>query len=256
VKSGSFSNILISLMVAAVVVYFGNALIQPDPPLPLVPVVVAATDISTGSLLKKNDLKVIQILEKSRPEGTFGTIDDLTGKVAKQPLYEGEILLERRVLSDLSGSLLAAMLEPGMRAITLRVDDVSGVAGFLLPGSWVDVIKTSGGQARTLLQRLKILAVGQQLDSEGKKAVTTRAVTLEVTPEQAEVLTGAGSVRLVLRNPNDSVAEPPMTVNTEPPPAPEPIIAPPPVAPTTPLVSVEVIKRTTVSRQSFADFSE
>lgn len=180
-------------------------------------VVVAAVSIPFGRTIEAKDLRMMQLPPEAVPEGSFAKIEDVVGRVSSQSLYAGEVVLTGRVAEHLGGSALAAVLEPGMRAITVRVDDVAGVAGFLLPGNLVDIVssKRSGGQreveSRTILQQIKVLAVDQIATQERDSPVIVRAVTLAVTPRQAERLfeaTQEGKVQLTLRNPLDeSVSE-------------------------------------------------
>ncbi|MCW8193485.1 Flp pilus assembly protein CpaB [Proteobacteria bacterium 005FR1] len=175
-------------------------------------VVVAAVSIPFGRTIEAKDLRMMELPPEAVPEGSFKTIDEVVGRVSSQSLFTGEVVLAGRVAEHLGGSALAAVLEPGMRAISVRVDDVAGVAGFLLPGNLVDVVssKRSGGnrevESRTILQQIKVLAVDQIASQEQDSPVIVRAVTLAVTPKQAERLfeaTQEGRVQLTLRNPLD-----------------------------------------------------
>jgi pilus assembly protein CpaB len=124
---------------------------------------------------------------------------------------KGELVLEQRVVEEVNGSTLSAILTPGMRAITVRVNDVIGVGGFLLPGNRVDILasrKDGSRRAHTniILEDLKVLAVDQTASTDTDKPVVVRAVTLELDPKEAEKLVNAteeGSVQLALRNPLD-----------------------------------------------------
>ena len=117
-----------------------------------------------------------------------------------------------RVVEKLEGSRLSALIAPNKRAITVRVNDVAGVAGFLLPGNRVDILATrriANGRAKTdtLLQNIKVLAVDQRADRDKNEPVVVRAVTLEADLEEASKLAGAtqeGTIQLVLRNPEDN----------------------------------------------------
>jgi pilus assembly protein CpaB len=182
------------------------------------PIVVAALEIPFGQKIEPVHLKTVQMAPGTFPSGVFHEHAEVTGRIAMQPIYRGEPILDRRVAEHLGGSVLATLVEPEMRAITVRVNDVIGVAGFLLPGNRVDVLATrregrNRAEARTLLQDLKVLAVDQTSAPNKNDPVIVRAVTLEMTPRQAEILVRAqteGSVQLTLRNPLDQsvVAEP------------------------------------------------
>ena len=186
-------------------------------------VVAAASQIPFGQTVQVEDLKLIELPPHAVPRGSFNSIDDVAGRVAAQTIYSDEVILQGRVVEHLGGSALAAVLDHGTRAITVRVDDVVGVAGFLLPGNRVDVVSSQrrGGnravQSETILTDIKVLAVDQIASPERDSPVIVRAVTLAVTPSQAERLVKAtqeGRVQLTLRNPlekddveNEEVAE-------------------------------------------------
>jgi pilus assembly protein CpaB len=139
------------------------------------------------------------------------------GQVSTTKISRGEILVAERFRPHSAGSTLAALVDKNMRAVTVRVDDVVGVAGFLLPGNTVDVLasrKVSGKRAitETILKNIKVLAVDQQATAEENEPVIVRAVTLEMLPKQAEVLFRArteGTIQLTLRNPLEQEIVPP-----------------------------------------------
>lgn len=178
-------------------------------------VVMVASQIPFGQTVRLEDLRLASLPPEAIPGNSFSDLDDVAGRVAAQTMYPGEIVLAERVVEHLGGSSLGAVLEDGMRAITVRVDDVAGVAGFLLPRNRVDVLATrrdrDGGnrtvRAETILRDIKVLAVDQRASPEGEDGpVVVRAVTLGVTPPQAETISKAsqeGSIRLTLRNPLD-----------------------------------------------------
>lgn len=175
-------------------------------------VIVAARVIEFGNRIETDQIKEIDWPVNAVPEGAFHTAEDVVGKLSKYHILPGEPILELRIADPLKSPLLAGLIEMNKRAVTVRVDDVVGVAGFLLPGSRVDVlasqkIEQQPYQTRTLLHNLKVLAVDQTASASGEdKPVVVRAVTLEADPEQAEKLVQAtleGSVQLALRNPAD-----------------------------------------------------
>jgi pilus assembly protein CpaB len=129
------------------------------------PVVVAALEIPFGQKLEAAHVKVVPWPQASLPSGTFGTIAEIEGKIVNQRLVPGEPLLKDRVVETLEGSTLAAMVDPEKRAVTVRVNDVIGVAGFLLPGNRVDVLASrkqkDRAQTEILLEDLRVLAVDQ-----------------------------------------------------------------------------------------------
>ena len=180
------------------------------------PVAVAAFDIAYGIPVEATQVKLVPWPKESVPAGAYTTVESAVGKLANVPIAQGEPLTDRRVVENLGGSALANLIEKDKRAMTVRVNDVIGVGGFLLPGNRVDVIATrnvtvSGNtraETRTVLKNLKVLAVDQQSRTDEDTPVVVRAVTVEVNPKEAEVLTQAtveGTVQLVLRNPLDAV---------------------------------------------------
>jgi pilus assembly protein CpaB len=214
------------------------------------PVVTAAMDIPFGTKVEARHLATIEMLRGTEPSGSFHEIKEVEGKVARAALLSGEILLSGRFADEGSGSTLAAVVAKNMRAVSVRVDDVVGVAGFLLPGNRVDVlgsrdIRSGEAVTETILENVRVLAVDQTAATEKNEPVVVRAVTLEVTPQQAEVLVKwkeQGSVQLTLRNPLDeSLAQKPKA---------EPVVAkaPAPRKPQAP--SVTVIRGTEVNNRN------
>ena len=232
--------LLVSLALAGVVAVFANRwmanqLAGAAADAELNRAVAAAVEIPFGTRLDATHIKMVELPPESVPEGAFLDPAEVIGLIAVEPLYKGEILIAGRVVENVSGSALAAAVEQGMRAITVRVDDVIGVAGFLLPGNRVDVIATrrkgvglGETEARTLITNLKVLAVDQTTSPEKDSPVVVRAVTLEATPRQAEEIVQAtqqGKVQLALRNPLEDVPPAPVAEAeaAEPAPPPEPL---------------------------------
>ncbi len=178
-------------------------------------VVAAAMAIPYGTKVEGRHVKYVEIPEGVAPVGFFTSFDDVKGRVATTPITRGEILIGERFAEHQAGSTLAALVGENMRAVAIRVNDVVGVAGFLLPGNRVDVLsarKTSDRRVvtETILQNIKVLAVDQSAATDTNEPVIVRAVTLEVTPKQAETIVQArteGQIQLTLRNPNQSEPE-------------------------------------------------
>jgi len=176
-----------------------------------VPVVVAALPVPFGKRIDVADVRLVMLPPAALPSGVFSDIERVVGRVVTQALLPGEPLLAERVVAYGGGSALAAVIDPTQRAVTVRVNDVIGVAGFLLPGNRVDVLAaTRAGDRRyratTLLQNKRVLAVDQTASPERDQPVIVRAVTLEMTPQEAERLVQViqeGSLQLALRNPVD-----------------------------------------------------
>lgn len=171
-------------------------------------VVVTTRDVPMGKRIEAEDLRVVRTTAESLPADAFDDTEDVLGQVSRSPLLAGEIMIERRLSRYLGGSALASVVAPGMRAVTVRVDDVIGVGGFVLPENRVDVISAFREQdahrAQTILSNIRVLAVDQRSDPGTDGALLVRAVTLEVTPEGAEKIAAAkerGTIQLTLRNP-------------------------------------------------------
>ncbi|QFU22956.1 Flp pilus assembly protein CpaB [Shewanella eurypsychrophilus] len=174
-------------------------------------VVTMATVAPLGAILERKHLKLLAMPNSVIPETAIKSFEEAEGMVVKQNLYAGEILRSERLTRKGEGSTLASLISPQMRAVTIRVNDVIGVAGFLLPGNRVDVLnlfKRDGRlQTDVVLANVKILAIDQRASSDENKPKLVRAVTLELTLGQAEVIMiakGRGKLQLALRNPNDS----------------------------------------------------
>lgn len=194
-------------------------------------VVVAGIDIEYGTKITPDMIKQVPWPVGSLPEGALLNPADAIDKVANATIVKGEPLTKRRAVESLGGSSLASLITPGKRAMTVRVNDVIGVAGFLLPGNRVDVLGTpkrrgqQESETETLVENLKVLAVDQQARANKDDPVIVRAVTVEVTPKEAETIvqaTNNGSVQLVLRNPLEEVAEAVPEPEAE---APQPVVA-------------------------------
>jgi len=185
-------------------------------------VVTAAISIPFGTKVEARHLKLTEIPEGVLPTGAYTDLTDVEGKVSTTSIARGEILVAERFAEHHRGSTLAALVAPNMRAVTVRVDDVIGVGGFLLPGNKVDVLaarrdRNQRATSETILTNIKVLAVDQTAATEENEPVIVRAVTLEMTPKEAEKIVKArteGTIQLTLRNPEeeDIVPEPPKQV--------------------------------------------
>jgi pilus assembly protein CpaB len=189
-----------------------------------VQIVLAATDLEVGMVLKDADVKLSD-WPGAVPAGATSKPQDLIGRGVTTKIMAKEPIIETRLAPKGAGGGLAAMIPPGMRAVAVRVNEVVGVAGFVVPGMRVDILisgnspgtsNANGTLTRTLLQNIEVLSAGQDFkkDAEGKP-VLVQVVNLLVTPEQAEQLSLAAmqtSIQLVLRNPLDrEVAKTPGT---------------------------------------------
>jgi len=206
--------IIVALTFAALAAWLATRWMQTrmeamDPnKLTLSSVVIATRDIPLGQRIQKAEIRVGRAITTSIPPDAFTKSESVIGQVSKSTLFAGEVLIDRRLSKYVGGSALAAVLELGMRAVTVRVDDVIGVGGFVLPENRVDVVATfqqgNSYQAETILQDIRVLAVDQRSDPGSNEPLLVRAVTLEVTPQGAEKIAIAeqrGRIQLTLLNP-------------------------------------------------------
>ncbi len=174
-------------------------------------VVVAEVDISPGTALSGRMLRAAKWPKDIIPPKAVRTPGEVEGRVAQVSIARGEVLLHTKLAPEGTAAGLGGLLEPNKLAVAVRVDDVSGVAGFINPGDRVDVMvemadPTQQGEhfSRIILQNLKVLSKGQIWEETAeKKPQVVNVVTLEVTPEEAEALNLAsfqGKIRLALRN--------------------------------------------------------
>ncbi len=183
-------------------------------------VVAAVRQLPLGQKLAVADLKMIALEQGDVPEGAFLEVEDVADRALIAGVSAGELILDARLTPKGGGEGLTAMIEPGLRAVAVQVNEISSVAGFIQPGTHVDVLYTrvftNGDSAtKTLLQNIKVIAFGKQISptpatTETAPARETRAATvatLLVSQEQAERITLAmqrGKIQLALRNPLDS----------------------------------------------------
>lgn len=177
-----------------------------------VPVLISTMDLEPGTILEDKHIesKLMEISWVNEQTLTEETLNE--GSVVAATIYAGEMIHRSRLAQPGEGATLAALISENKRAITIRVNDVIGVAGFLLPGNKVDILNTTlthqGKQAvtKTILTNIKVLAVDQTAKTNDNKPVIVRAVTLEVSPQQAKKLLSAnskGNIQLALRNPHE-----------------------------------------------------
>ena len=177
--------------------------------------VTAGQPLTVGTMVKREELKVGKIPADLFPRGGFSKVEEVIDRPVVSNILLDEPVLEGRLAARGSGMGLAPIIPPGMSAVSVLVNDVVGVAGFVLPGMRVDVLVTGrppkyeGTITTTVLQNIVVLSAGQTLQPETRgQAINTPVVTLLVTPDQAEVLTLAGNegrIQLVLRNGADQV---------------------------------------------------
>jgi pilus assembly protein CpaB len=236
---------------------FVQAMPQQQASLPTTPVVVAAGRLDLGAALRVEDLRVVNWPAEAVPGGVFSSPQELVGRGLIQPVAQYEPILPGKLAPVGAGAGLPPMIPDGMRAMSVRVNDVIGVAGYVLPGTKVDVLvtvsptnQTTDITSKVILTNVQVLAAGTRIERDieaDNKPVSVSVVTLLVDPVQSEALTLAsteGKIQLALRNPLDATKPPtpgirpavllgqsaprPAVARVARAAAPEPVAAPPP----------------------------
>jgi pilus assembly protein CpaB len=276
----AFVMIGIAFLVAAAAVVLASQWVGRQAAMATKQVAVAAVDIEIGSRLTGQMLRAAPWPSGSIPEGAVEDTSTLVDRVARTTILKGEPILEAKLAPVGTTGGLSAIVAEGKRAMTVRVNDVVGVAGFALPGNYVDIMvntfEEGAGSAQNkdksiskiVLEHILVLAVAQEASRDETKPKVVNAVTLEVAPEQAELLDLArsvGTLSLVLRNQVDPEAVATLGATKDkllglkkaaPPPAPEvrpatPRPAPKQVATAAPQTCISVVTGTQVSRECF-----
>jgi pilus assembly protein CpaB len=232
---------------------------------PGVEVIVAADDLQVGARVEERDIKIVRMPAGDLPVGAPRRKADVLGHGVIIPISKGDFILANKLAGENAGAGLPSLIPPGMRAVSVRVNEVVSVAGFVTPGTRVDVLLTgtpTGGsepETTTVLQNVAVLASGHTLERTATgEAQNTPVITLLLSPDDAQKLTLAsteGKIQLALRNPLDTNADdvPPsgergLYKGLAAPPKPQPVVRhieakkepPPPITPTG--VSVEILE--------------
>jgi pilus assembly protein CpaB len=192
----------------------------------LTKIAVAKVTIPIGSKIIAEQIMEVQFPKESTPDGAFESVEKLVGRVAVVNIAAREPITESRLAAEGTAAGLAAIIPEGYRAMTVKVDDAAGISGFIQPGTLVDVVVTIDPEgigrqdpiSKIVLQNIKVLASGQNIDKpkDEREANSVKAVTLQVTPEQAEKLALAaseGKLQLVMRSQIDQGDEKTTGVN-------------------------------------------
>ena len=180
-------------------------------------VVVAAQDIPVGQKLTARDMKEIKLPGGDLPVGYYPTATEIEGRGVIQSIAKGEFILPNKLAAPNAGAGMPSLIPPGMRAVSVRVNEVVAVAGFVVPGTRVDILVSGNPTGSnepvitTLLENIEVLAAGQKLERNANgEPQTVPVITLLVSPEDAQKLTLAsneGHIQLALRNPLDTNQE-------------------------------------------------
>jgi pilus assembly protein CpaB len=220
------NRLLIGLVIALVIAFLLSSFVYKQfqkasvvKPTTSQPIVVAAVPLQLGTRLDASNVRVIQWPAGQQMAGMFSRVEDVANRAIITPLAENEPVLEAKLSPKEAGAGLSSTIPEGMRALSVAVNEVVGVAGFVIPGTDVDVLVTGrvigahgvgGGDniTRTILENVRVLAAGQKIeqDREGKPQ-TVAVITLLVSPDDANKLTMAatqGRIQLALRNTIDT----------------------------------------------------
>jgi len=224
-RYGAILALVVAVCSGLLAVYLANRWLASRPentPLvqtsvPSIKVVIASRDCEVGTPLNQANLALTEWPKANLPQGAFEDLAAVTGRVAVTRLKAGQPIVSAELAAPGSGAGLVATIEKGKRAMAIRVDEVIGVGGFILPNTFVDIIaidEKSGGvpKAHTLLERIQVLATAQETFNEDGKPKVVKTVTLEVDPDQAKKLalqSHHGGLQLTLRNPLEGVAPAP-----------------------------------------------
>src|SRR5438270_5428062 len=180
-------------------------------------VIVAANDIQVGAKLQDGDIRMVKVPASVVPPNSFRSRSQIIGRGVILPIQKGEFILPSKLAAKNAGSGLPSLIPPGMRAVSVQVNEVVSVAGFVVPGTRVDVLLTgnpagaSDTQTTTVLSNVEVLAAGQRLErSSAGDTSMAPVITLLVSPEDAQKVTLAssqGRIQLSLRNPLDTNQE-------------------------------------------------
>jgi pilus assembly protein CpaB len=181
-------------------------------------VIVAADDIQVGARVEDHNVRIAKFPASGLPAGAYSKKSQVLGRGVIIPIAKGEFILPTKLAPENAGAGLPALIPPGMRAVSVRVNEVVSVAGFVGPGTRVDVLLTgtpngsSEPQTTTVLQNVAVIASGHTLERNASgEAQTTPVITLLASPEDAERVTLAqseGKIQLSLRNPLDTHSDP------------------------------------------------
>ncbi len=206
--------VVLAVVVGLLAVFAVNRALssKTGPTVPTGLILVAEADITSGTMLTPRLVKAVPWPQNLMPSQAIRNVEQVNGRVLSFPLTKGEPVLLSKLAPEGTAAGLGGLLREEMRAFTVKVDDVSGLAGFIHPGDHVDVLMAlpvidnkNGEQiSRTILQDIKVLTAGQYWQANGSnEPKTVNNVTLEVSPEQSEILNLAstqGKIRLTLRS--------------------------------------------------------
>ncbi len=207
--------VIVSALMGISVVIISAIWLNKMDSLEMIPIVVSKNTLVPGSKLTKSNLRITNWPKENLPVGAFINVDQLVNRTPKMDIADGEVILERMLIPVSSSGSLAVQISLGKRAFTLSVNEAAGVAGFAMPGNFVDVILNSKDQnnqeiSKIIAHKILILAVAQDRLSDDSKPKVVSAITIEVTPSDAEKLDLArsiGTLSLVLRHQNEELLD-------------------------------------------------
>ncbi len=274
-RNSSLITLLIALLLAGVAAFLARNWLESHSTSAAVEdtatIVVTNGPLAFGAAITASDIREIHWPANSRPDGSFSTVQELTKdgrRVVLSPFVRDEPIVATKISAANGKASLSTMIEEGKRAVTVAVDDVRGVAGFIFPGDFVDVVLTrtnnsDGPQnySEVILQHVKVLAIDQVAGDQQERPTVAKAVTVEVTPEQAlKILlaTNVGKLSLILRQSAEMALSPDARITDHDlyaEPAPAPVVSPPPaIAPPPSPIQPKTRKVTVVRAMKGEDY--
>jgi len=232
-----FISLIASVFIGIVAVVFATFWLRSYEASKITKVVIASQNISSGDVLSADNLRLSDWIGPNIPSGANRELSPLFTRVAKADIFEGDVLRETSLIPLVSDGSLAAAISPGKRAVSIRVSEEGGVAGFVLPGNYVDILfstkeNISKPVSKILFEKILVLAIAQERSKPNRsEPKVVNVITLEMSVEQAEQIDLArlnGNLSLVLRNQTDhseiKVPPPALTASSTPSPIEQPVV--------------------------------
>ena len=206
--------LLLALMLGLATAAYAAIWLQQQSASNTLQVIVAQRDLQMGTRLQPDMLQTLAWPKAAGIQDPLTTLDQAVGRVIHMPVLRGEPLLQSKLAAEGEKGGLSSVLAPGQRAVTVKVNEIMGVAGFALPGNFVDVmVNMPDGEnqpvSKIVIERIRVLAVAQDVSTNESKPRVVNAVTLQVSPQQAEQIDLArsvGTLSLVLRSHSDNIS--------------------------------------------------
>lgn len=208
-----FYSAIIVALASTFGVYHVLEVTKANATIPTGPVLIAQQDIPEGAAVDRMSVVVVEWPRNTIPAGAFTSSDSVAGRVARVPVFKGEVLVPGRLAPDGTSPGLEVKIPPGKRAMPFRINDVSGIAGLIQPNSRVDILVVMNGGAekgrvaKLFMENMRVLAIGSAAQrSEDGRPINAAVATVEVTPQEGEqlaIVTAEGQIQLMLRGYGD-----------------------------------------------------